>query len=319
MQTITLKNRTETLEIARFIAGDNAIEQPGRRAIDHACFDRYLAAGGNAFDTARLYGEGEGERYLGEYLKNKPRDSFRVITKCGHHDRGNPPKSRLTRDILTAELETSLRLLGLGCVDVLYLHRDDISRPVEEIMPVLADFVKAGKARFLGASNWTAGRIAEANAFAEKNSLPGFSVSQICWSLALTTSARTGDLSHVIMDTAEYLWYIENNFPVMAWTPSARGYLTKVIAGGPIPPHVARWYDYLDENTARAGRVKSLAEELNAPAGAVVLAYLMSNPDFPTSAVGSFSAEQQFEEALLASALALTQEQRKFLTGGPVL
>lgn len=319
MKTITLRGRTETLELTRFIVGRNAVEDPARRPLSFSCFDRYLAAGGNCFDTARRYGAGETERYLGQYLRGKPRDSFRVCTKCGHHDAGVPPRGRLSRDILTAELETSLRLLGLDCVDVLFLHRDDIYRPVEEIMPILADFVKAGKARFLGASNWTAGRIAEANAFAAENGLPGFGVSQICWSLALSTSAASGDLTYVVMDTAEYLWYRENSFPVMAWSPSAHGYLTKLTGGAPISRQLQRRYGYLGENADRAGRVKALAQDLGAPAGAVVLAYLMSNGAFPTAAVGTFSTQSQFEDALTAENLALTEEQRAYLTGGLTL
>ncbi|MDR3207593.1 MAG: aldo/keto reductase [Oscillospiraceae bacterium] len=315
MKTITLKGSSGTLDITRLTMGHNKIEQAERRALAHRCFDRYLAAGGNCFDTARLYGDGEAETYLGAYLRGKPRDSFTVCTKGGHHDCGRPPKGRLTRDILTQELETSLKLLGLDYVDVLYLHRDDIYCPVEEIMPILAEFVRAGKVRFLGASNWTAGRIAEANAFAAGAGLPEFAVSQICWALALTTNARSGDVTHVVMDTAEYLWYKENNFPVMAWSPSARGYLTKRI-GGEVPANLARMFGYLKENDKRAERVRVLAGELGVPPGAVVLSYLMSHTGFPTVAIAAFSSEAQLEEALVAEALTLTPEQRGYLAGG---
>ncbi len=109
------------------------------------CFDRYREYGGSAFDTARSYGGGKSEAVLGSYLRTRARDSYCLVTKCGHHDFGNPPKSRLSRCEITGDVETSLRELGISYADVLLLHRDDVSRPVEEIMPVLHELVVSGK------------------------------------------------------------------------------------------------------------------------------------------------------------------------------
>jgi aryl-alcohol dehydrogenase-like predicted oxidoreductase len=313
MNTIQLKSEKDTLEMTKLVIGDNGISQEDKRELAHWVFDHYLEAGGNTFDSARLYGGGLSEEFLGKYLKGKPRDSYLISTKGGHHDGGKPPKGTLTREILTKEIETSLKLLQTDYVDVYFLHRDDIFRPVEEIMPILSDFVKEGKVRFLGASNWTAGRIAKANRFSRDNGLAGFSISQICWNLGLTTSAETGDLTHIVMDLGEYLWYKENNFPVMAWTAAARGYFSKA---DPSTSRGYSYYGYLKENQDRAKRVQTLAKELNVPVNAVVLSYLMSDTNIPGLAITSCSNQDQFRESIQSASLVLSPEQRSFLSGG---
>jgi aryl-alcohol dehydrogenase-like predicted oxidoreductase len=242
-----------------------------------------------------------------------------ISTTWSHPDRSvkNAP-SRLSAEDITGDLEISLKALGTDYTDILFLHRDDIEKPVEEIMPVLHNLVKSGKVRILGASNWTAGRIAEANLFARQNGLTPFSVSQVCWSLALSTAAQTRDLTHIIMDAAEFSWYRDEQFPCMAWSPSAKGFFTKVINGVITPENAAGnfgRYGHLAENFRRAERVKALASDLNAPAGSVVLAYILCS-GIPANAVIGFSSEEQFGEAMLSAEINLTAEQIKFLECG---
>jgi aryl-alcohol dehydrogenase-like predicted oxidoreductase len=198
--------------------------------------------------------------------------------------------------------------------DILFLHRDDIYVPVEEIMPVLHELVTSGKARILGASNWTSGRIASANRFAAENGLTPFSVSQILYNLGLTTAAQTGDLTHTVMDGAELCWYNEVQLPVMAWTATGKGFFAKAAAGSPMKPHAEKYYGWLPENYARAGRAKVLADELGVPVSAVVMGYVTGSP-FPCAGVTMFSTEGQLEETMLAADLYLTAEQRRFLEG----
>jgi aryl-alcohol dehydrogenase-like predicted oxidoreductase len=297
------------------VIGDNSVSNPARREFAYGCFDMYLERGGNCFDTARVYGDGESEAALGVYLSKKPRDRYILSTKCGHHDLGTPPIGRLGRREILSDADTSLKSLGCDYTDILFLHRDDISKPVEEIMPVLHEIVTAGKARVLGASNWTAGRIAAANEFAEKNRLTPFSVSQILYNLGLTTPAQTGDLTHVNMDEAERSWYTEEKLPVMAWTSTGKGFFAKAAAGLPMKPNASKYYAWLPENYARAGRAAKLAEKLNVPVSAVVLSYVTSSP-FPCAGVTAFSAYEQLEETMQAAELILTPSERRFLETG---
>jgi len=263
-----------------------------------------------------MYEEGKSERAVAEHLKSRPRDSFVLVTKCAHYDRHiHPIQHRLSPEDIKFDVNTSLSELGMDYIDVLFLHRDDIKRSVEEIMPALHEFVKSGKVRILGASNWTAGRIQEANKFAQENGLTPFSVSQIHHSLGLTTAAQSNDLSHIIMDDIEYSWYKDEKFPVMAWSSTAHGFFSKLAAGEELNPWTRRRYDWLQENFRRAERAKTLAAELNCSVGAVVLAYLMCDENVPTCAVVTFSKEIQFEQAIEAGNISLSREQRKYLEG----
>jgi len=311
---MTLSNKLHTIEMTKLAVGHSGISFPEKSEFVKRYMDAYVDAGGNCVDTARLYEFGNGERAVGDWLKTKSRDKIVLVTKCAHYDREvYPIQHRLAPDEIRADVETSLRELDADYIDVLFLHRDDIKRDVSEIMPTLHEFIKTGKVRVLGASNWTAGRIAAANKFANENGLTPFSVSQIHHGLGVTTAAQSGDLSHVIMDNIEYSWYKDSKFPVMAWSATAHGFFSKLAAGVELNPWVAQRYGWLKENFRRAERTKLLAEELGVSVGAVVLAYLMCDENVPTTAIASFSKFEQFEEAVEATRIELTEEQRKYL------
>ena len=317
MEKITLKNSKNELEITKLAFGHSDITNPDRRALFFRLMDKYIDLGGNCLDTARLYCGGEAEKLLSTYIKGARREKIVLITKCGHYDRqAMLPVSRVNAADIISDFETSLKELETDYVDILFLHRDDIKRPVEEIMPTLDRFVREGKARILGASNWTAGRIQAANKFAAENGLTPFSVSQIHHSLGLTTPGQSNDYTHVVMDNIEYYWYKSQKFPVMSWSASAHGFFSNYASGNPIKETPMHRYGWLDENIERAKRAKKLADELNAPVGAVVLAYLMCDEAVQTCPVTTFSSENQFNEAIAATDLKLTRAQVDFLING---
>ncbi|MCL2841984.1 MAG: aldo/keto reductase [Oscillospiraceae bacterium] len=313
MQMITLSNPQHQIHMSKLVVGHAGCKD---LSFLHSYLDTYLDIGGNCIDTARLYDDGIAERIVGDYMKTKQRDKVVIVTKCAHFDPNfYPIRHRVSEADIRFDIETSLRELGTDYIDVLFLHRDDIRRPVEAIMPVLHQLVTDGKVRILGASNWTAGRIQAANAFAAEHGLTPFSVSQVHHSLALTTAAQSGDLSHVIMDDIEYSWYKDEAFPVMAWSSTGKGFFSKQAAGVPVTRSVQRYYGWLEENFRRVERAKALAAKRNATVGAVVLSYLMSDEAVPTAAAAAFSKQQQFDEALEATRLHLTEEERQFLAG----
>ncbi len=314
MKTITLKNQNETIDISQLAIGHLGYHLEERREGNFTLMNEYIARGGNTFDNARIYGDGQSERWLGEFFRqNGKRQDCIITSKCGHHNM-KTRAPRMTADCFNADINTTPTHLKSDYVDILFLHRDDIFRPVDEIMVALHEIVKSGKARMLGASNWTAGRIAEANEFAVRNGLTPFSVSQICCSLALSTPAVSGDVTHVFLSDAEKAWYKETGLPLMAWSPSARGFFSQAIAGK-VKPVPNMWYGWCKENFERAKRAEKIANAKNCPLGSVVLAYLHNQP-LDISSVISFSSEKQFEEAFKSLEIKLTPKELHFLTCG---
>lgn len=127
-------------------------------------FDTYVYEGGNVLDAARVYTElGDCEPTIGRWLKNsKKRDEVIIVGKGGHPDLSTMHISRLSREEMTSDLDNSLIDLGTDFIDIYLYHRDDISRTVEELIETMESFVKAGKIRYYGVSNWTLPRMKEA-------------------------------------------------------------------------------------------------------------------------------------------------------------
>ena len=195
--------------------------------------DEFLAAGGNVIDTARGYaawldgGANASERTIGEYMQeNSARERIILVTKGGLPSEERLDVPRVTEREVLSDLEESLQWLKTDYIDVYFLHRDDLEKPVSEIMPFMDKIVKSGKARAIGASNWTAARIEEANDFAYKNGLTPFSVSQIKWSYAQTTAGAETDKNIVEMTDGEYLRYGKNGLKVMAFSSQAQGFFS---------------------------------------------------------------------------------------------
>src|SRR3954466_7739642 len=125
-----------------------------------ACTRAAFAAGINFFDTANVYGRGAAEEAWGEILSEYDRDSYVLATKVyfpmGRRDRG------LSREQIHKQIDASLRRLRTDFVDLYQCHRYDEDTPLEETMGALTEVVEAGKARYIGFSEWPAHRIEEA-------------------------------------------------------------------------------------------------------------------------------------------------------------
>lgn len=282
--------------------------------------ETYLNAGGNLIDTARVYamwlknGDGASEKLIGKFLeKKKIREKIFISTKGGHPPLDNMKKSRLGKISLNNDLSESLEFLKTNYTDIYFLHRDDENRPVSEIMPVLHEFVLAGKVRFLGASNWTAKRIALANEFAIENGLTPFSISQIQWSLAKTTPEQIGDPTIVCMNEAQYNWYNENNFPVMAFSPQSKGFFSKAIELGTenLNDKIKQRF-ITDENMAKLKMVKEISEKEGVSPAAVALSYITNNAVNGIAIIGS-SNMTQLKDSLGASDFVLNVNDKEII------
>jgi aryl-alcohol dehydrogenase-like predicted oxidoreductase len=272
-----------------------------------AKFDAYVEAGGNTFDCARCYFDSE--KLLGQWVRERGnRDSVVVCTKGGCTDFTNGVK-RIRPLCLYVDLSDSLNALQTDYVDIYFLHRDDVTVPVGSIMETLHQFVRSGKVRFLGASNWTTDRIAAANAYALENGLTPFSVSQPCWSLAYTDAAHF-DPELAYMTDAERRWYLESKLPVMAHSALANGYLSL----DRFIPTNGR-YGTFPVNRIRYARAHGLAAQLGVSVTEVVIGYITCNPVNAAAIVGWNSAAHE-RECLGGLRVELTPEQVAYLHGG---
>lgn len=318
MKSFILKNKDDSLVLPKVSFGAAICENEVGRDHYFALMDRYFELGGNCLDTARVYcswlkdGANMSEKMVGEWVKTKNRKDIIISTKGGHPPLDNLHSSRLSSSEILSDLEDSLHWLQTDYVDIYFLHRDDPTRLVSEIMKTLHQLVSSGQVRFLGASNWTAARIEEANRYAEAEGLTPFSISQINYSLAKTTPEMTGDDTLVCMNDREYSWYLKNNFPVMAFTSQANGFFSKYLENPNHPRMDTRLKT--PENILRTERVRALCGELNCSPAALTLAYLTCNP-LPVSAITGFRTMEQLEDSFTERLLSLTPEQIAYLEG----
>lgn len=301
-----LKNDRYSIELPALTLGTANIDRQDNDEVYFEILDKYKELGGTCIDTARVYcnwiegGDGASEEVIGRWIRARNnRSEMLICTKGGHpYFTEEEVITRLSEQDVEDDLAKSLEALGTDYADIYMLHRDDTKVPVSEIMPYLDRFVKEGRVHILGASNWTAARIEEANKFALENGLTPFSVSQINYSLAHSSADILGDDTQVSMDMKEYSWYKKHNFPVMAFSPQAKGFFSKLAAGQSATYQLESSYA-TTANLARLSKVKRLSEQTGHSPAVITLAYISSQP-FPTSSVFAVSKLWQLEEDMTA-------------------
>ena len=310
MKTIKINDQVALTEIAMGALHPKNEDSP-------KIMDRYFEAGGRVFDSARHYFAGEYDAFLGNWIKERRlRDLVTYCAKgCHPADASKMYLSRLSKEEIKGDLELSLKTAGIEQADLYLLHRDNPRLPVEDIILAMNELVKEGKTKVIGVSNWTAMRIAKANAFAKENGLTPFSVCQLHYSLAQTTPAATVDVTHVPMNNIEYDWFLSNDFPVMAFSSQAKGFFSQMESGVPLKETVKKHYSYFPENLRRAERAAVLAKKHGVTGSAIALAYLLANP-LRASALVGFSSMAQFEQSIKALSVNLSSEEVRYLETG---
>src|SRR5947199_8738088 len=154
------------VEISALCLGGGEIGVGQTEIESHRLLDSWVQRGGNGIDTARVYSDwipGEkhrSERIVGDWLKaTGVQEQIVLATKAGHPLFDNSSRVRLSPSELQQDLEGSLETLGTDYIDVWFLHRDDESIPIEEIIDSCDTFVRDGRVKALGAANCTASRI----------------------------------------------------------------------------------------------------------------------------------------------------------------
>ena len=315
MKFMEVSSAGGTIRMSKIVKGADYFGTTISEDTAFALLDRYFELGGNTIDTARIYGQADSadpdgstysEGIVGRWLASRGmRKDVVLVTKGCHPDRSCVTKSRICKQVLDQELETSFSELKVDSVDIYFLHRDNPDMPVGEIMDMLDEHVRAGKIRALGASNWTVQRIDQANQWALAHGKTPFTVSQIQWGLAATTPAAWGDPTLVAMNDSEYAGYVKNKIPVMAFASQGGGYYSKKLMGLPLKDKILRRYES-SKNQARLPIVKRIAEENSCTPAAVCMAFLTSNP-LQSAAIVGCSTVAQLEDSMSLCDLTLTE------------
>ena len=201
--------------------------------------DRFRDAGGNFVDTANIYsrdfenGFSRSERLLGEYLKSRGKSSLVVATKGGHPNPKTMHTPRLTREEIGRDLDESLKSLGLDVIDLYYLHRDDQSKPIGEIIEILEGFVREGKIRHYCASNCTKERLEESIKFSESHKFQGFTLVSNMWSPAVENPGAplSGDDTLVRFEDSDLGLFDRADFIFAPYSSTAKGWFAKKASG----------------------------------------------------------------------------------------
>ncbi|MFD2333607.1 aldo/keto reductase [Cohnella sp. GCM10020058] len=285
--------------------------------------DLYADAGGNMVDTAEVYGNwvpgktNASELVIGKWMKSRGnRDRMIVTTKGGHPNLGSMNISRLHEADIRADAEGSLRRLQTDVIDLYWLHRDDRTIPVSELLGPLGRLVEDGIIRSFGCSNWETDRIIEANRLATQQGLPLLSANQAWWSLASLDQSRIEDPTVVVLDEAMYRYHAATGMPLFAYSSQAKGLFSKMEAATAAgkafeaPPLYA-----VASNTNRFEQSLRIASERGVTISQVALSYIASRP-FPAFAVVGASNESQLADSMGAGALILDEEELIKLDGG---
>lgn len=293
----------------------------------HSAFrllDLYVDLGGNFIDSANIYGkwlpqgQNSGDRNIGAWFQRSGKRAQMVIaTKGAHPHLGSMHTPRMTRDEVLLDLEESLRALQTDVIDLYYLHRDDESTPVGVIVEFLNEFVRMGKIRAFGVSNWHTARISAAQTYAAEHGLQGLSANEPMWSLLRADLSINPDDTLAQMDEEMLAFHTQSQLPAAAYNSQASGFVVKYAARAetPVSERLMRTFGS-PQNLARADRALQLARELGVSPSAVVLAAITSQP-FPAAAIIGSHTEEQLRDSLSSPDLLLTPEQLRYVeTGG---
>jgi 1-deoxyxylulose-5-phosphate synthase len=255
------------------------------------------------FDTANVYSDGTSEEILGRALKDfARREEVVIATKVHGRMRKGPNGAGLSRKAIMAEIDASLRRLGTDHVDLYQIHRWDDATPIEETLEALHDVVKAGKARYLGASSMYAWQFAKALHLADANGWTRFSTMQD----HLNLLHREEEREMLPLCAAE-------GIGVIPWSPLARGRLARAWDAASARSETDEFGKTLYAATADADRkvhaaLTEVAARRGVPLAQVALAWVLQKPVVTAPIVGA-TKMQHLDDAVAALSLRLTAEE----------
>jgi aryl-alcohol dehydrogenase-like predicted oxidoreductase len=288
----------------RIVLGTTRLGLDGRESA-FQMLDTFLELGGRHIDTAHIYSDwipgerGRAETVLGEWLKARGnRDQLVITTKGAHPPRDNITAFRSDRANIRKDCEESLQRLGVEQVDLYYLHRDDVTRSVAEVVGTLEELRQEGKIKAYGGSNWQPPRLAEAMALQPDY----FVASQILGNAFTSLMNPDSDPTLAVLDAAAFKQAIEKNLRLDLFTSQAQGLMIKRSRGAPPP----RNYDN-PACDAAAGEVEAIAAREAIDSNDLILAYLLALAPNVWPVIGPRGA-QQLRESYKAGEVQLRPE-----------
>jgi aryl-alcohol dehydrogenase-like predicted oxidoreductase len=257
-----------------------------------ACVRAALDAGITTFDTADAYANGAAESVLGEALKGERRASLEILTKV-YWPTGpkGPNDSGLSRKHIRESIDASLRRLQTDYVDLYQAHRYDVETPLEETMQAFADVVRAGKALYIGVSEWTAQQLRDGQALAKEL---GFSLVSNQPQYSMLWRVIEGE----VVPASEELGISQ-----VVFSPIAQGALTGKYKPGAAPPpgsratddkggaqFIQRWMD--DDTLTRVQALAPIASDLGLTMAQLAVAWVLQNDNVAAAIIGASRPEQ---------------------------
>ena len=273
-------------------------------------FNTYIDAGGNVVDTADVYSGGRSEELVGKFIaERKLRDRVVLATKFGFNaERGNPHAGGNGRKHIYSALENSLRRLQTDYIDLYWLHVYDMVTPVEEVLQILGDLVRAGHIRYFAFSDMPAWYVTKATTLARVHNVPGPIGMQLEYSLV----ARGVEAEHVSAARVDGLG-------LMPWSPLAGGFLAGKYerkdegAGGEgrlskSNPFQGPFTKFTKRNWKILDALKEVAGEVGRPPAQVALAWVAAQPGVTSTLIGA-SKKEQLQSNVASLELRLSSEQ----------
>jgi aryl-alcohol dehydrogenase-like predicted oxidoreductase len=261
-----------------------------------ACVEAAFDAGINFVDTANVYARGRAEEFLGDVLQGRPRESYVLATKLFWPMDDSGENQGLSRAQVHKQIDDSLRRLRTDHVDLYQCHRYDPETPLEETMEALSEVVRAGKARYIGFSEWTAPQIRASLDLSREHGWETFVSSQPQYSMLWR------EPEHEVIPLCR-----ENGISQIVWSPLGQGALTGKYRPASRPPEGSRAASermrrtmgrLLQEDVLElVQRLVPLAERLGITMAQLALAWVLREPNVASAIVGASRPEQVRENA----------------------
>ncbi|MGN6372629.1 MAG: aldo/keto reductase [Solirubrobacteraceae bacterium] len=291
------------LDVFGLCLGGNVFGRGADEAQSFEVLDAYVAAGGNFIDTANIYAEGASERILGSWMSARDnRQEVIVATKVGMGSRPG-----LAFDRIHEAAEESLQALQTDYIDLYYAHQDDPDTPLQQTLTAFDELVKAGKVRYIAASNYSAPRLAEALEISRRQKLVRYMALQPHYNLVVRDEYE-GELQRLCE---------RERMPCLPYFALAQGFLTGKYRpdGPPVESRrAARATAYMDERGQRILRaLDEVSQSHDTTVPAVALAWLCAQPTVATP-IASARTVEQLEGLLPMASLQLSDEELRKLT-----
>jgi len=286
-------------KFSRYVLGTMEFNNADKSDAYFAKLDQAFELGINVIDTAVGYGGGVSEFTIGKWMESRGNREEVVITTKGCHHR--PWRHRVNRYDMGSDILDSLAKLKTDYIDIFYLHRDDVSVPVSEVIDALNEHYQAGRIRAAAVANWSYERVKAANEYAEENGLIGLSLSEEHYSIAEQIADPFGWGSGTISgpkyaEAREY--YADKNLPVASYSTLSGGFITgritrELLATNPDSINEGTRNAYCHEiNFKRLDRATELAKEKGVSIAQIGLAYAMSGDMDVYPIIGAMNKEE---------------------------